>query len=408
MKKSHQTASTRRTRVFVFAAALTLSISCDSAVKSTAVLADEIPGPVVLKPIIADLSEGAINSSEVRIEQARDIEGAHFVNASKGWVFGKKALFVTSDAGKNWRLLPQELSEEARFSSIFFVDENRGWLIRNVRLLNREPYASGNSSTILFTTDAGTSWAEQAIFSEGVQIEKLKFVDSDHGIAVGSRSKHPYEEIFVAKTKDGGRTWIDITNKVKAAIGSGGGSTGGRGCDIYWRSLENIYVLTVYGRIFSSSDGGETWKTLVQFQDQRPGGWVSSVAYYHLVMDPKHQIRVLAGATGDEGYWADMVVPADQSKWNSYELPGMPLFDAVSLSENEILASGTELHRVSKERAPLSLGLILYSADSGKSWKRLYRSKTEETFISITRIADNQFYAVSDAGTFLRFEMKNN
>jgi photosystem II stability/assembly factor-like uncharacterized protein len=370
------------------------------------VLTHEIPDPVVLKPIIADSSEGSINSSEVRIEQARDIEGAHFVNASKGWVFGKKALFVTSDGGKSWKLLPQELSEEARFSAAFFVDESSGWLIRNVRLLNREPYAAGNSSTVLFTTDGGTSWVEQATFPEGVQIDELKFVDRDHGFAVGSRSKDQYEVMFVAKTNDGGRSWIDITHKVEAA-GSVGNKYPGPGCDIYWRSLNDIYLLTDRGTILTSSDGGESWKILVQFEDERPNNFVSSVGYYKLVMDPEHQIRVLAGATGDEGYWADMVVPGDQNKWISYELPGRPIFDAIALSENEILACGYGLWRTSEKRRPSDFGVILYSSDSGKNWTQLYRSKVEESFISITRIGDNQFYAVSDAGTFLRFEMKN-
>ena len=386
------------------------SLSCDSAVKSTSLANHETPTSVVLRPVVAQVSESSsINTTEVRIAEANEISGAYFLNEKKGWAFGKKALFVTSESGKSWQNLPQVLSEDARLSSIFFVDENTGWLVRNIRL-RVEPYGLGDSSTILFTADGGTSWVEQATFTKGVQIDRIKFLDRDRGLAVGLRIKDhkpQYEEIFVAKTTDGGRSWIDITKGVKPAVDIGGGLANGRGRDLHWVSASDIFILISGpgGRIITTSDGGETWKTLVRFEDQRPNGFISSVSYYKFVMDPAHRIRVLAGATGDEGYWADLVVPSDNNKWNSYELPGRPLFDAISLTENEILACGTELHRVSKERAPSSLGVILYSSDSGKSWTRLYRSKVEETFISISRIADNEFYAVSDAGTFLRFQL---
>ena len=387
------------------------SVSCDSTVKSTSVLTPEPRSPVVLRPIRVEVAEGdSIRSTQLKIGHAKDFSGAYFVNADKGWAFGNKALFVTSDAGQNWKQLPQVLAEEARLSSIFFVDENTGWLIRNVRVLSREPYALGNSSTILFTSDGGNSWVEQATFGDGVQIDELKFLDRDHGLAVGSRIKDRiYEATFVAKTTDGGRSWIDITNKITSAD-IAGRMANGRGRDVHWVSANSIFMLISGqgGRIITTSDGGENWKTLVQFEDERPEGFVSSVSYYKLAMDPEHRPRVLAGATGDEGYWADMVVPGDQNTWNSYELRGMPMFDAVSLSESEIVMCGRQLHRVRKDQAPQSLGLILYSSDSGKSWKRLYLSKAEETFVSLTRIGDNEFYAVSDAGTFLRFELNKN
>jgi photosystem II stability/assembly factor-like uncharacterized protein len=385
-------------------------VACYSGVKSTAVIPHEIPAAVILRPILAPVSDnGSINNTTVRIDQAREISGAHFLNEKKGWVFGEKALFVTADAGKSWKPLPQTLSEDARLSSIFFVDENTGWLVRNVRL-RVEPYALGNSSTILVTTDGGTSWVEQVNFKEGAEIRGLKFFDRENGLAFGSRVKNhkpPYDEIFLIRTNDGGRSWTDVTDKVKPAVDIGNSLANGRGQDIYWPSLRNIFLLTSEGRIIITSDGGESWKILARFEDERPNNFVSSVGYYKLVMDPEHQIRVLAGATGDEGYWADMVVPGDQNKWISYELPGRPIFDAIALSENEILACGYGLWRTSEKRRPSDFGVILYSSDSGKNWTQLYRSKVEESFISITRIGDNQFYAVSDAGTFLRFEMKN-
>ncbi len=366
---------------------------------------------MVLRPIVTTVLEGALaNSISVRIDQAKELSGAHFLNEKKGWVFGKQALFVTSNAGKSWKHLPQVFPEDARLESIFFVDENTGWLVRNIRL-RVEPYALGNSSTILSTTDGGTSWVEQVNFPEGAEIRHIEFFDRENGLAVGSRVKDhkpPYDEILLARTTDGGKSWTDVTDKVKPAVDIGNGLAAGRARDINWPSLKNIFLLTSEGKIVISSDGGESWKLLARFQDERPNGFISSVGYYKLVMDPARRIRIIAGALGDEGYWGDMVVRGDKNTWNSFELPGRPIFDAIALSENEIVACGYGLWRTGEERPPTNFGVILHSSDSGKTWTQLYRSKIKEAFISITRVGDNVFYAVSDAGTFLRFELDKN
>jgi hypothetical protein len=82
-----------------------------------------------------------------------------------------------------------------------------------------------------------------------------------------------------------------------------------------------------------------------------------------------------------------------------------PIRHAVFLSDKEVLACGANLRRVDEKSHLKSAGVILRSFDSGKSWQSIYRSKSYETFFFLTEVKDNNFYAVSDAGTFLRFSL---
>ena len=123
-----------------------------------------------------------------------------------------------------------------------------------------------------------------------------------------------------------------------------------------------------------------------------------------MVFDPDQRLRVIGGAMGPEGFRGDMVVNNGNS-WTSYMLLLVPILDAVFLSSNEVVACGMELTRVDEKPRRQDAGVILRSNDAGKSWTPIYRSKSEEMFISLTKVGDNEFYAVSDKGTFLKFTL---
>ena len=385
------------------------SPSCHSRPESTNNEQPKVVPPVILRPIDAGWNEHgeiSIDSTKLHLPPGNEFSGAQFVDAETGWVFSHKLLFRTTDAAKSWTRLPLVLSEDSSVTSIFFMDRERGWLASHVRLILK-PEDSANTSTIFVTSDGGLSWSEQLTFRDRVEIKQLKFFDANRGFVIGSRSKPPFEEIFVAKTTDGGKNWIDISEKLKTAL-TAGRSPGGEACDLHWLSSNEILLLLPAGTIVATSDGGQTWKTTVRFQDERPGGWVSSTGYYKLVFDPQQRFSVIAGAMGDEGYWGDFVVRNDQNTWLSYELPGVPIFDAAFVSGNEVLACGVELYPSNGKSANRAVGVLLYSSDSGKNWSSIYRSKSPDAFIHLSKIADRQFYAVSDAGTVLRFTLETN
>jgi photosystem II stability/assembly factor-like uncharacterized protein len=369
----------------------------------------------VLRPIRTPLKEGAahqvLNASETAIKGKRgesfEFKRAQFISPSTGWAMTTTSLYQTTNGGKSWKRLPHDPGPgETRFNGFFFLNESMGWLIE-WKLEYREHYGLGNSSVLLVTKDGGTTWETQATFPNEVRLEEIKFLNRDKGLIVGSKAidhKPVYEEIFALSTSNGGKAWTEISEQVKNAVKNEAGIANDIGDQIYWQSPSSIFVLTRYGRVIASSDGGATWKVLVKFQDERPEGTISSTGYYKLVLDPKQRLRVLAGGDGDEGYWGDFLIE-DNGTWTSYEVQRTPMPDAIFLSDTDVVACGLNFMPYPNST---SSGIVVRSFDGGRSWSPIYRSKSHERFFSLTKVDENRFYAVSDTGTFLQFSLNNN
>lgn len=373
----------------------------------------------VLRPVEASLTESServADATEIRITHTLpavdSFSGAQFVNRQKGWASTNKSLYTTSDEGKTWERLPFKAPDRAHISSFFFIDEFRGWMAVP-KSIYTERYGLGNSSIIYNTKDGGRTWTVQLNFPDEVRIRQISFFDANRGIAIGSRMvdqpRHigpAYSDILFLRTNNGGETWSEISEAVKSELARVKAQHGGAGQDVRWLSATEVFLLIRGGRVLHTIDSGATWKTLARFEDERPDGMVSSTGYYKIIFDPDRKLRVLGGAMGDEGFWGDLIVNSNNS-WTSYELVRGPLQDVVFLSPNEVLAAGAWLPRADQEPTAKAAGVILRSLDCGKSWTPIYRSKREELFISLTRVGDKEFYAVSDAGTFLKFTVNN-
>ena len=385
--------------------------------QNRASLASNKVDKTVLRPIEARLSESSnsvVNARETRILSAPEnmgpIRSALFVTGQKGWANAGGSLYRTSDGGATWSRLTFTVDERSEISSFTFADESRGWLaVTKHRYMER--YGLGNSSQIWATDDGGDTWHKQADFPDEVILRQLSFLNANDGFAIGARvvdqppeQGPPYDEILVLSTSDGGRVWTDFSEGAKAEITKQMGAPADYAFSLHWRSPTHGFLLTQYGRILQTSDGAKTWKTIVTFKHERPDGYVSSVGYYKLIFDTAQRLRVIGGAMGDEGYWADLVVRGDDNSWRSYELLLNPIHDAIFLSRDDLVACGQS--RRSSDKRPELSGVILRSMDSGQNWEIIYRSKLNETFVSLIQINNREFYAVSDRGTFLKFALK--
>lgn len=372
----------------------------------------------VLRPVPAVLNEEThprVEAVETPIKGKTgapfEFKHAQFVNESHGWAMSEHSLYRTKDGGKTWEWLSHQPEKDARFTSFYFIDESHGWLTA-VKHVFTESYFLGHSSVIMMTEDGGTSWKLQASFPNEVKIRELRFLNRTEGLAIGGQVIDgfvPYDELFVLSTSNGGREWKNISPPANAAIKNEYGLAQDTGKYIEWTSSSSMLMLTGSGRVISTTDGGKTWKLIARFKDERPHEIftpISTTGYHKLALDPAGRIRVVAAAMGDEGYWGDFVVHED-GRWTSYEAKLTPILDAVFLSDKEVLACGAN-HRTLIDKSNPRLktaGVILRSFDTGKSWQTIYRSKSSETFFYLTRVKDNQFYAVSDRGTFLRFSL---
>ncbi|HEU4507092.1 MAG TPA: hypothetical protein VFR78_02550 [Pyrinomonadaceae bacterium] len=332
---------------------------------------------------------------------------AQFVNEQTGWAGTSKSLYKTSDTGTTWERLAFEVPDQSWISSFFFIDESKGWL-SVTKQIPTERYGLGNSSQILVTNNGGKTWNLQTNLMSEARVKVIRFSNENYGLAIGARIidqpvNHgaPYDEMLILSTDNGGATWIDISEPAKTALKSRSDS----GWAIHSQSVNEVFLLTANGRVLHTSDRGKTWNNIAKFKDERPGGVVSSTAYYKLFLSPEKRIRVIGGAIGDEGYWGDLIVNNKDGSWISYELVLRPIWDAVFLSEDEVLACGVEMRGAGDERKLPRVGIILHSLDSGKTWTPLYRSQAKETFINLTKVGEKKFHAVSDAGTLVKFSL---
>lgn len=393
---------------------ISFSLSCVSRGHNQTLTTQRKEEPItILRPVPAVLNEEThpeVEGIETKIKGEAgslfEFKKAQFVNENHGWAMSRGSLYRTNDGGNTWERLPKEPEKEASFEAFFFINESHGWLIAVKRAFN-ERYGLGNSSVIMITNDGGESWKIQASFPNEVEISEIRFLNANEGFAVGAQvidSRPPYHELLVLKTSNGGNDWNNISEPAKAAIKNEHGFAYGAGHHIQWTSSA-VALLVRHGKVISTMDGGKTWKLVASFKDERPDGFISSTGYYTLALDPNRRVSVVAGAMGDEGYWGDFVVN-EGDRWTSYEITRTPILDAVFLSDKEVLACG--LNRRPGDEKPNRLkdaGVILRSFDSGKSWQTIYRSKSYETFFFLTKVNDNEFYAVSDTGTFLRFTL---
>lgn len=344
-----------------------------------------------------------------KVEGTKNVSTAHFVDENNGWVADRKMIFRTRDGGRSWQDLHFNVPPEHAISSLFFINDKLGWL-SIVREFDVEPFGQGYSSSLLFTNNGGITWTQKAAYPNDVKINCLKFLNEDEGIATGDRivrANPSYPEMFVLGTKDGGRTWNDISERVNAAISDEYGKANDFGADVNWESPARLLLLTPLGRIVSSSDHGTSWQTLTQLQ----GGYEYKTTYRKIHVTDRGTFRVIGGLTGDEGSWGDLTLESDKNTWRSYELKRIPIFDAISRSENEIIACGGDARVAGKKgvrnRLGPHFGIILRSTDAGKTWSVIYKSAVTESFISLAKVDEYRYYAVSDSGTVVRFTLNH-
>ncbi|HZN05914.1 MAG TPA: hypothetical protein VFB65_03985 [Pyrinomonadaceae bacterium] len=378
----------------------------------------------ILRPVPAVLNEEThptVEAIEIQVKgkagEPFDFKHAQFIDENHGWAMTEYWLYRTNDGGMTWERLQQNPEKDGRFTAFFFVDESRGWLAA-VKEVPAKRYGLGNSSVIMVTNNGGKSWQLQARFPDEVVIHEIRFLNPTDGLAVGARmvdgGVQVYEELLVLRTSNGGNEWKNTSEPAKAVIKNEYGMANDAGRHIEWLSASSVLLLTRFGKVISTTDSGKTWSLVATFKNDRPNGFTSPTAMHKLALDPQGRIRVVAGAIGDDVYhgedlksnWGQFVVQEDGG-WRTYELDQTAIVDAVLLSDKEVLACGLNM-RPGDEKANSRLknaGVILRSFDGGKSWQTIYRSKSYETFFFLTKVKENQFYALSDTGTFVRFTL---
>ncbi len=325
--------------------------------------------------------------------------------------------FVLNAFAGEWKSVEWGIEEEkkasCRFKTIFFLDENTGWI----------GGAAGNGGPIpyfIYTNDGGKNWYN---LNKSLGINDIWFSDKKNGLMVANGN-------FVHKTSDGGRTWektfqldwhphtsvlhsIDFPHDNEhgwvagisvIAFTEDGGQTwspGISGMDI--KTNEPMYAsgnsvcfpkdnLTGWATscyVLHTEDGGKNWKTQtlglyprnlfrVVFSKDLKKGW--AIGNYVERASDSAALRGPIIQTVDGGKkWSDATQPHK-----------VTLYDIIMPGETELWAVGEK-------------GTILHTTD-GDMWEKV-NSPTESDLYGIFAIGDT-IWATGENGTVLKYELK--
>ncbi|MDT9001689.1 YCF48-related protein [Paucibacter sp. APW11] len=129
-------------------------------------------------------------------------------------------------------------------ATVYFVDASTGW-------------RGGEAGDVFSTVDGGVTWQRQRSTAMG-SIFRFKFLDRQTGWALSSLGE-------VLRTGDGGKSWA-VSALPVAPVGQDAS-------DIEATNAKAIYA-KLDSKVFASSDGGVTWRSIAGQADVSPAGRV--------------------------------------------------------------------------------------------------------------------------------------
>lgn len=164
------------------------------------------------------------------------LRSVYFVDAQRGWASGYLggerggAILGTTDGGRTWQ---RQYADAQSIYGLDFVSSLIGWA------LMLAPRASEQRATVLSTTDGGQTW--RSLGDSGKFLLDVDFVSPTLGWAA-DRSGPAF---ILARTEDGGRTWMAVEDPPSAQSVCFGDAGHG------W--------VAAGSRVWRTGDGGRTW-----------------------------------------------------------------------------------------------------------------------------------------------------
>jgi len=132
-------------------------------------------------------TDWATQGTGVSSQTLYDIDG---IDQNKLAIVGDRSAFLyTTDGGLNWTVATHDLVGETKISDLFFLDANHGWAV-------------GNDGVILFSANAGATWAKKNT-PTSLDLSGVGFKNETTGWVTG-------EDGFIFETTDAGVNWTQV------------------------------------------------------------------------------------------------------------------------------------------------------------------------------------------------------
>ena len=213
-------------------------------------------------------------------------------------------------------------------------------------------------------------WVGERRGQAGRDLNAVYFADSKRGWVGGDGG-------LVLYTPDGGRTWTQQRVETKESIN-----------DIYFRDKEDGYLLAG-DRIFSTEDGGATWRLSNRFQSVTFGG--AAPELYSVRFTSKKRGWIVGSLSRGERVVDSLVLytPDGGSSWQRVRVP----------VKEELI----HLDFDSDKRGWIvgAAGRVLHTRDGGETWTAV-PAPVRSTLLSVKFVNDDEGWIVGRGGVILR------
>ncbi|RDC63934.1 WD40/YVTN/BNR-like repeat-containing protein [Adhaeribacter pallidiroseus] len=234
------------------------------------------------------------NWQTVNINYQGTLTDIKFVSVDTGYTFGNdpNILLKTTDGGNSWEALPFPSSASDMFTSFYPItskiilagryipyrsmDGGRTWTklsaldstsIRQFEFTSATVGYACTGNGVYKTTDTGNSW--RLVKQKSLAYDAIQFLDAQNGfISGGGLVEYNASKIiatygFLARTKDGGETWINLdkgdwstkTQNLKKITG------------MQFIDTNYGYLSTIENELLRTTDGGSTWEIINNDKD---------------------------------------------------------------------------------------------------------------------------------------------
>ena len=286
------------------------------------------------------------------------LRSVYFLDQNRGWVAGSNGtLLQTSDGGVNWKRL-LSLTKDT-LHDVYFADEKHGWLLAERDVFKLKSDAEPRSY-LLRTDDGGQSWRRLFLTTEtNARLLRLSFADAQRGWVFGETGM-----IFV--TRDGGEHWARQALPTKhLLLGSA------------FNDYARLLLVGAGATIMQTTDGGTTWQRGLLRDAANPRFTAASCAGPNLGWAVGFGGSIYTTADGGRTWYGQKSnVDAD-------------LFDVKFINAAEGWAAGSD-------------GVLLHTTDGGARWT-VVSSGTSHSLQRVFFTDGNHGWAVGFGGTILRY-----
>lgn len=187
------------------------------------------------------------NWTAINSPTEEDISDCTFINESTGWITNGAEVFKTIDGGTTWTALtmpPFPEYMQRRYNSISFFDENNGIIGCTNFILDYNNYDPDLVSTILMTSDGGSTWQYKNLGNSNSHVSSGIFTSTTTAYVIGQ-----YGKSF--KTTDSGTTWEPILFNQPGFSGAELFAVNSN--TVYFSGLQNFSMAGAFGRLSANT-----------------------------------------------------------------------------------------------------------------------------------------------------------